>query len=351
MIRQLEQDGYTVIECIAPSTHKVVTTAFVKAVYSGPELQTTPGNTIRRLARGDVAIKNTVVGGGFCASGNPSSFHDKRIRTLRTYAHYHTMDHIFGPLLRENPHLSYRAIIDRVMVRPANKSPTVEGVHRDCPPGGEEETHVHSTYGGWLALSDTVFWCCPGTHTEDSGALSGFAKIKDPKPYNEALTKVCVPKGSILVFNERLVHAVKPTKGSVSIRLFLGHQLCYGNHPIDPSLHTRLKTQAPIPLKSGQESRMWPKLWWVNHRDKIAKLGRILSPQARLGGAITRQTVQSGKHKGDVVTGVTAVMPSLKAMGLPLHAEYSKSELELYSATRGPWRVQVDNVTIFEYIL
>lgn len=345
--QQLHERGYVVIPVITAAVllHNA-TRKFVKALTQrAPELRRLPDHVVKRIYNLDPTLTKadfTVAGGGFSALGNPSSFHDKDVRTIRTVAHEAAYRLVFGPMLTEDETLTYQAVPDRAMLRPPGVAVTKESVHRDLPPHGFDDEMVVNTYGGWLSFTNgDGFWCCPGTHSEPTEGGGGFALIKGDRVahYTSKLEFIPIPRGHMLIFDERLVHAVNPSK-DLKIRLFLGHRLWIGEHELTPRIARQLRTQAPVDLKSGQESPMYPKLWRVNYPDKIPELtDRILNHRVRLK-AMERWTVKSGKREGEEFYGIKRVMPSLLEMfGELPHPPYSPSEYELYSATRGPLSV------------
>jgi hypothetical protein len=356
--------GVTVVHDVIPEhSLRKVRSAFVKSAYNAPELRGASDSMVRRVASLDPTVPakhkvtgapiGSLVGGSFAALGNPSSFHHLTFRKMRAWAAHAALTAVFGAILTGDPTLAYQCVIDRIMVRMADQSPTAEGVHRDCPPDGDDDPMVVGTYGGWLALSDTKFVCVPATHNEPNDG-KGFAVIKDADrkaDYTRRLQTINVPAGSMVIFDERLVHAVRATKGEVSLRLFMGHRLVIGDRDLEDSVYHRIKTQAPIKMKSGQEPPMHPKLYRVNYPDKISELSPILSVQAATRGAMEQWTVKSGKRAGEVFKGPKREMPSLAKMGLPLHAPYSRSELHLLCASRGPWHTVVDGTVIGSYTL
>ena len=252
-----------------------------------------------------------LVGGGFAALGNPSSFHSLIVRELRRIAHCAMVD--------ANPFdLSGGAmvsqVIDRLMKRLPGDAPSPESWHRDV---AANTTPGALVYGGWINLDDDpqFFSCIPGTHEDAVHTEAGFvtklsepdkAKIEEHKATFERVGRktvrplVEIPRGHMLIFNERLIHEVVNTNTErTMIRLFTGWYVStdgqphdsrrFGSRPPDPAtpegtaearLRDRLKRNACMFLKSGQAPAMAPQLHWTNFPHKIVEYTQHLRDAA-----------------------------------------------------------------------
>ena len=121
---------------------------------------------------------NEYVMGGFSALGNPSSFHNTLVRTLRMNAMAELIP-LFKEYISEleGDDWKLEQDIDRMLFRKQGKSPSRETFHRDEAINAEDSDKI---FGGWINLDthDQFFSCVPGTHTEVQGH-SGFSLIKD----------------------------------------------------------------------------------------------------------------------------------------------------------------------------
>jgi len=225
------------------------------------------------------------------------------------------------------------------MIRPEGVSPTAESWHRDIAPNTPEGDEV---FGGWLNLDSQPqeFSVILQTHRDTVGA-TGFATIKGSSKEEQARinaelsarsTKIKVPPGCLLIFNERLIHEVcKGKKNFTSVRLFMGWRLTHSTVPLIPQLEQRLMTQAVMPLKSGQMPGLFAKLHWTNWRGKIDDIAKAMVHTEE-------SVVQSGKCKGDthrVPHQPNSHMPSLDELSrmypgkVKKYTEYSIQEMQI----------------------
>lgn len=254
--------------------------------------------------------------GGFSAYGNPSSFHNMTVRDIREKSY-----NVVSPLLSEySPSHMKHMIIDRLLVRPPGRKMSKETWHRDEAATSKDDDVI---FGGWINLNDepSFFSCVPTSHIGVVGH-GGFSKLDDDQKrmytHNKVLVKI--PPGYILVFNEKIVHEVLPTKNKHPIyRVFLGWRLTQSDQPLDNDLLTKLVTQAPIPLKSGQYPPMYAKLHLVNWKDRLEKYSENFDPKC---------TVRLPSKNGGETTVVDRHMKSLHYYGYKLYPSYSLDEVK-----------------------
>lgn len=285
------------------------------------------------------------VGGGFGALGNPSSFHMPSVRYLREWSMWYVLP-VLAKLLDymnvKDPH-KYRLeqIIDRLMLRPLGASAPSDAWHRDVAkvPNVCED----KTFGGWLNLDDRAqtFLCAPGTHHLNDEELRKLRQGKGfgPIPKNEHSKfkriqetqggKVTIPPGHILLFFEHLAHEVVSKKATQRMyRLFLGWRLTKDKNPLFPI--DFLKTQGIARIKSAQLPRMYPKLYWTNHRTKL----ETLSSQLVHMDVLIRKRVETGLKAGTEHVIMPDIMPSLSEMRMPLWPAYGVFERGLYTPSK-----------------
>lgn len=209
-----------------------------------------------------------LVGGGFAALGNPGSFHNQFVRRLRRKVQEKVLRlNVFGlnpttnpeanpfqsvgPCANasnptsDNPGKMIEQVIDRMLVRKPEQTPTSESWHRDVAKGTFDDDEV---YGGWLNLDPPLgptfspedyqyFSCIPFTGDDpDAKTQTGFAKVAK-NVLAEKVERACrirVPPGYLLVFNEMTIHEVAPTPAKrIMSRVFFGWRLT------DPKHHLR----------------------------------------------------------------------------------------------------------------
>lgn len=312
MAQQLLTKGYTVIK-IFDDTEQLCR-EIDNEMQNMPEFK--PG-----------AKLEDIILGGFSALGNPSSFHNETVRKIRAQVHPKVCE-MFREYEKDNGRL-LEQVIDRLMVRPAGRSPSREMWHRDvCPKVAEGDI----IFGGWVNLdsTDQTFSCCPGTHMEvNDRNAKGFAIIpkNERAAYKNRAVKVKIPPGHLLIFNEDLVHEVYPEKRSkTSYRLFIGWRLTNSNQPLLPKTMERLEDQAVMQLKSHQMPRIYAKLHWVNWKGKLVALRKAYIKKVR----IKRKCKKTDKYYS-LPHDISDHMKSLKEYKLRMYRGYSKEERAMHT--------------------
>lgn len=215
--------------------------------------------------------QTNIAAGGFAALNHPSSFHNQFVRSLRMRAHGEVVFRdLFGMTNnnganRGSTHLEQ--VVDRMMVRRSQQTPTSEAWHRDVAVGTRPGDRV---FGGWINLNsyDQYFSCVLGSAHErrDPTDPVGFATIPEAK-HPEIVarsSKVVIPPGHMIVFNEDTIHEVaNNTNTTTLLRLFTGWRLSrwepFGQtpEPLIVDLDRRLRDQEGMPLKSGQHKHYY----------------------------------------------------------------------------------------------
>ena len=265
--------------------------------------------------------------GGPGVYNNPSSFHCRTVRDIRSEVYTELSP--FIDFLKGDPGLKKEFVIGRLMIRPAGTSQSPQMWHRDESPGAKPGDVV---LGGWLNLDNgqQIFSCVPGTHKSvGEGDISDFGLIKKGEliaEYDSKRTKVIIPPGHIIIFNENIVHElVSSTRKNKSYRLFISWRITESETPIVDNLEGMLKNQAAITTKGGQRPEMWTKIHWTNWIEKLEKYSTNFHPKCLEG-----VTVQSGRNAGRGVTRVHRHMKSLVEYGFPLYEPYTKEESSIY---------------------
>ena len=211
--------------------------------------------------------QTNIAAGGFAALNHPSSFHNQFVRSLRMRAHGEVVFRdLFGMMAEGgansgSTHLEQ--VVDRMMIRRSGQSPTAEAWHRDVAVGTRPGDRV---FGGWINLNsfNQQFSCVLGSAHEarDPDSPVGFATIpsKDHPEIVARSSKVIIPPGHLIVFNEDTIHEVasQALSGQSLLRLFMGWRLSQWApnaptpKPLIVDLDRRLNEQEGMPLKSGQ---------------------------------------------------------------------------------------------------
>ena len=303
--------------------------------------------------------------GGFGALGNPSSFHHEAVRRLRGLVKRHVAEAVFAPYAAAyiGEGVALEALFDRLCVRwESFCRPTPDAWHRDVYdahgnglrplpaslPGGTPD----QLFGGWLNLDNRSqsLVALVGTHRPSADLPEGFdgfatfdadairaARLNERLAaqanqhigntlHTDATGAIVVPPGHLVLFAQRLVHAVKsgPQPPTPALRLFHGFRLTCETVPLFGSLHTSAIATGGVPrLPSGQLPAMYSK----NHYAAFARASgtrwRAWGEEtfhdaclfARVSGAFAYKTPGS-KDDRNPWANRQRVMPSLSEMGL-----------------------------------
>jgi len=215
------------------------------------------------------------------------------------------------------------AIVDRLMVRPKSVSPGKESWHRDEAKNALVDDIV---LGGWWNFDDSSNFlsCIPSSHAGVVGN-GGFSLVpkENASILNTQSALVEVPRGCILLFNEKILHEVRSKRlNYVSYRLFLGWRLTKSDTPLDTRLIEKLETQAPMQIKSGQEPMMWSTLHRASWIDKLEKFSERFSDKCK-----SCIVVKSGKNAGKQYNIVHRRMKSLMDYEFRTYDKYSNEEV------------------------
>lgn len=271
--------------------------------------------------------------GGFSALGNPSSFHNTTIRTLRIRLMFSIIPLLSKFIDKYIPDKNYKIeqLIDRMSIRRVGTSLSRESWHRDISKDTEKSDII---FGGWINLdksNEQKFSCVKKTHKINESDIKdkkGFATIpkEEHKKYNKSKSTIKIPPGHQIIFFQNIIHEVLSIKQTVeSIRLYSGWRLTTFDKPLIKDLKERLNKQSIIPLPSSQLPPMYSANHLSFHKDMTIKW----SKETFLPQLIEHK---KGKSKGKTVEYdiIPRYMKSLKEMKLPLYLKYSKTELSIY---------------------
>ena len=268
-------------------------------------------------------IDTLFVMGGFGALGNPSSFHHPEIRKLRLALFNYTKS-VFAEHFRDH---YIECLPDRFCIRNPGTSLSAESWHRDI-------SNVHKNErrgliddvicGGWVNLDTNhtqYFSCVPNTHTEHTEDR-GFAKInkEEAEQYKARRQRIAVPPNHMLIFNEKTIHEVCPTKQkSKSYRLFMKYRLTKSPDSLFPNNRQIAQDQGVFPLSLVQTPPMYGKLHAANWKTRLEEFSQNIHPEFL--------------DTKSLYTRVQRFMPSLKETMLQLFPPYTEEELDILTPT------------------
>lgn len=306
-----------------------------------------------------------LVGGGFAALGNPSSFHLPSVR------HYRDISHdLMEMVLQEYVQLpdftathpefadinlgdvNVSQVMDRILVRCRGQAPTADSWHRDNSPAANDGTRrprdeqAFLVFGGWLnpaveSHGAQKFTCKPGSHAHvDKTTALGFDKITDEgvlRELNANPTTVDVPPGCILLFHSNILHNVYSVEARADMfRIFLGMYISTSTEALYPGNTAQflkdMDAFAAMVEKSSQVPRMYPILWWSLHIEKLLKFSAEAFDDSML---ITKRRYFTKLKKSADVRVIPEEMDSLAVLaqkGLLTYniPQYKLAELQKY---------------------
>ena len=234
-----------------------------------------------------------------------------------------------------------------MMYRVYKEKPTAESWHRDEAPNSLKNDKI---FGGWWNLDskDQYFSCVPGTH-KVVDTHSGFNQIttEESESYKEKKEKIVVPPGHIIIFYEKIVHEVfgKSSPKDGIVKLFLGWRLTNSKKSLidqkleQPVLKDYLKTQAVIPLKSGQIPHLYTNYHWTRFRSKIEQFSEKFKHVCK-----ENKKVKSGKEKDKSFLVIHQEMKSLEEYNLEKYPDYSEDEIKMHYPNKR-WTILKPNST------
>ena len=306
---------------------------FDEACLSFPEYLRDPSN----LSLNPEKQSMLYVLGGFGALGNPASFHNPFVRSVRSVANTVIREELFTKIAKSYPDKDYgeklrtQVLIDRMMLRPAMQEPVAEAWHRDIADKKVADIKKGDIiFGGWVNTSTQMqgFSFIPGSHLgvdQFSLKSGGFAEpgamydadikklktklkkasendkvdikkeIKDlqtkrKKLYNDFKkfkSSQKVPPGHAIIFPQYVLHEVvsKGVKHPVK-RLFTGYRLTTSSDLLfvdsktrKPVLKQNLKNQSIMRLGGGMRPPMYSANHIMNWRKKSFYIFGSKNPQ------------------------------------------------------------------------
>lgn len=340
---ELKNEGVVVIpSAFAVADLDGLRAEFEAALVGFPEYRQHPSLS-------EVSMDLRYCGGGTSFLGSPSVFHNAFSRSMRDRCMFELIELLFRPYVREllTPEFGLEQCPCRMLVRPPGATPTAETWHRDEAPGADPAAG-DVVFGGWINLDrqPQFFSCARRTHLGLDPAArdpkKGFHRLskEDARAFDAQKRKrkadfhaqhgkrtkfadpalVEVPPGHYVVFVEDLVHEVVKHEplAYASVRQFLGWRLTTRRDPLMGADRLRriIDAQGVFPLKSGQMSRAYPKVYQMYPN----QFGGLL--RALLDSMIDPAHLDKG------------VFRSLRDLQLPLHPPYLPREIQMLEPAR-----------------
>jgi hypothetical protein len=280
---------------------------------------------------------------GFGAFGNPASFHNPAVRSLRLRM-MHPAVQLFRELNRlENRQRSIEQLPDRVSLRRKGTSATAESWHRDQ---GAIPFDADDIMGGWINLDlheNQYFSGVPGTHRDPKGA-SGFKVLtKEEKvAASERKQRIEIPPGHWFCFYQHMIHEVVSKKMKYdSLRLYTGFRLTesdvhlfssankvlrkskdFKTFPSDYTTESMLANQGVPPLPSGQYPPMYARNNMIYPKQREATVEWSVA-------TFKPRCIHPVTVVGEENLVVDRFMKSLAEYDLPLYEPYANFEKDI----------------------
>ena len=282
---QLQRIGATTIKIYEEKDLDKLEKGFINTLRSFPSYKRHPKNPDLNPSGKEI----TYVLGGFAALGNPGSFHNPYVRSIRKNCREKVekllRSHVLtynDKKLREGYNLEM--LYDRMMYRKAGQKAVAEAWHRDVMvknmilPDDE-------IFGGWINLSrhPQYFSFIPGSHlnirqydiphgfdTLEKRETAKAKKLgKDPKKHASQMKKLIskyryklvIPPGHLCIFPQYIMHeVVAKAVNHDMIRLFTGWRLTLSKNNLYDN-DAIMDAQSVVPLPGS----MIPPMYSKNH--------------------------------------------------------------------------------------
>jgi len=242
------------------------------------------------------------VGGSFGALGNPSSFHLPPVNELRNMLWDKCIVPTFAGTSSTFENAMIQTPFDRLSVRPAGTKIPGESWHRDISP----DRDVRIVYGGWINLNTEPesFVCVAKSHNytgDASGCVRDFTS-QEIASFRTTKTKVRIDPGHWIIFHQTIIHSIAAQtvpKDSPLPRLRLYTSVCVGEPLfVERTRHALDTLDIPL-IPSGQEPRMVPKLYAVNHQRLWVEFSSYIAddPDSDENSLLSERTMKIGTHR------------------------------------------------------
>lgn len=315
LAKKLFDDGTVVIPLLAKQHVDTFRSTINEEIVNGPEVVK------------DLKVNvSELVGGSFGAIGSPSSFHSKGVRILRRKT-YDIL--IRGGFCQDfaglTGRLNVEMLADRYRVQSVGTKVGGEKYHRDESSNAKEKDVI---LGGWINLSNQTvqyFSCLVGTQLQ-TNKKRGFSKQNPTSEQLKNYKKFTVNPGQLVLFYQNIMHQVNGTTlKDESVRLHVGFRFTNSSKQLFP-LEKVFENFEPFQLPSGQDARMWPKLWWTNWPKKLEALAQLYVPELQEERVLKKDP----SVKRIIIPEVLKLIPSMRQHFIP----YGEEERKMYTPRR-----------------
>lgn len=267
------------------------------------------------------STSNIFVYGAFGGLGNPSSFHNPTVRSLRIRIMQEARK-ILAPIATQHQTTNIEQLFDRMCIRRKGTKTTPENWHRDISPDSKPGDII---FGGWVNLDlqqSQYFSCVPGTQIDHNNQTTGFSVLTTQQisEFSNKKQIIEIPPGHWIIFYQDIVHEIISRKVMIdSYRLYMGFRLTNSKTPLYD--HTKIINDQGIPiLPGGMKPSMYSQLNLAFHQKQLVDWSLSIKP-------VCHEIIN--KKSGQKLSVVQKHMNSLKEFKLPLYTPYTQNEINI----------------------
>lgn len=244
---QLFDNGYVVIPCITKGSTRIAVNFGIEECMDKFQ-EFTPYHREYEM-------------NGSNTLANPSSFHNKLVRDIRSQIGLFTEKLLWKHYIKKyKPGFNIEQIIDGLMVRFSGSSTTQTPLYRDKTILAEKDDDM---FCGGLNLNvdeNHIIYICPKSHKDVLGNTNG--PDVDESLYRDRIGKLIIPPGHLYIMFSSIVRMVPSIQPQINqYRLFMRWRITKcADKSIIPLLQKLLTAQDVIPLPSGHTPQMYGNL-------------------------------------------------------------------------------------------
>lgn len=267
---KLYTNGYIVVRVYPKHEVPELIEEFKQTCAAFPEFQ---GSEYKSNITFNGKLYNPYVLNTIGAFGNPSSFHNPFVRKIRAECHrvgskiLKKFDTYFDTIHNTGGR-KLQCLFDRMSLRHTGATVQGQSWHRDITIGSNPSDTV---FGGWIALHDTIFSCCPGTQvwTHERLTARGFTTVDKADVRDLEKKQISVPAGCMIIFNQTIIHELAKIRNIPSelMRVYTGFRLTQDTkyHSVFGEYENVLASQALPKLSGGIPPAMYTKMHAMMH--------------------------------------------------------------------------------------
>lgn len=301
-MKKLKDSGYVLLS-IEKSEVDADRNLLYKYIFDIPE--------IRKEAQLSKVPSNDIGPGSFGALNFASAYHAPVSVSCDHHVH-EAVRPILTELAKDLGLTAMQLIPDRLCFRTRAQVP--ESYHYDATSGAEDGDCFFGTIYNMNESLTQFFTCVPGTHKLRADLKGGAYNSTNDRAteYKQLEETVEIPPCHALVFFENIMHRVSGKKPREPIlRKFVGFRLTNSQTEwLADENNPKMHTQGALHHKGGEIAPMYPRMYLVNHVDKLVQYANRLRPEM-----LTNYTFQSGKRKGTTISIPKLNPPSLQELG------------------------------------